>query len=98
YDIPGRTMDVETRHRIAQSRLDALKAQIPPVLQTALKYRRTVWVVGEIDDGELMRWRNLIANVISVRTEQVRTLRFSKRLQDLDPNRPMPTAAEQVDQ
>ena len=50
-------MDVETKHRIAQSRVDALKAQIPAVLQAALKYRRTVWVVGDIDDGELTRWR-----------------------------------------
>jgi len=98
FDIPGTTMDVETKHRIAQSRLDALKAQIPAVLQTALKYRRTVWVVGEIDDGELTRWRNLIASMISVPTDQVRTLRFHQRLQDLDPNRPMPAAAEQVDQ
>jgi hypothetical protein len=78
--------------------VDALKAQIPAVLQTALKYRRTVWVVGEIDDGELTRWRNLIASMISVPTDQVRTLRFHQRLKDLDPNRPMPTAAEQVNQ
>ena len=96
--IPGTPMDVETKHRIAQSHVDTLKAQIPAVLQTALKYRRTVWVVGEIDDGELTRWRNPIANVISVPTDQVRTLRFHQRLKDLDPNRPTPTAAQQVDQ
>jgi hypothetical protein len=96
--IPGKPMDVETKHRIAQFRVDTLKAQIPAALQAALKYRRTVWVVGEIDDGELTRWRSLIASVISVPSDQVRTLSFHQKLNELDPDRPMPTSAEQVDQ
>ncbi len=98
FGTPGKPIEVETKHRIAQFHVDTLKAQIPAVLQSALKYRRTVWVVGEIDDGELTHWRQLIASMISVPTDQVRTLRFHQKIMDLDPNRPMPSAAERVDQ
>jgi len=98
FNIPGKPMDVDTKHRIAQLHVDTLKAQIPEVLQTALKYRRTVWVVGEIDDRELARWRSLIASAIGVPSDQVRTLSLNQKLNELDPNRPMPRAVERVNQ
>ena len=95
---PRTPTDVTTGRRIAQSCVDALKAKIPAVLQAALKYRRTVWVVGDINDGELTHWREMIADMIGVDTERVRTLKFAQKVMDLDPNRPRPTAAQQVRQ
>jgi hypothetical protein len=95
---PRTPTDVVTRRQIVQSRVDMLKAKIPAVLLAALKYRRTVWVVGDIDAGELTHWRAMIADIIGVDTERVRTLKFAQKIMDLDPNRPSPTAAQQVSQ
>jgi hypothetical protein len=96
--VPGTSTDVTTERRIVQSRADTLKAKIPAVLQAALKYRRTVWVVGDVDDGELKRWREMIADIIGVGVERVRTVKLAQKLADLDPNRPRLTAAQQVAQ
>jgi hypothetical protein len=97
-DFSARSATVETARRVAQCHVDVLRERIPAVLLDALKYRRTVWVVGDIDDGELKRWQGLIAGLIGVPTDRVRTLRFDQKIRDLDPQRPMPTAAQQVRQ
>jgi hypothetical protein len=96
--VPGTSTDVTTERRIVQSRVDTLKAKIPAPLQAALKYRRTVWVVGDVDDGELTRWRGMIADIIGVGVERVRTVKLALKLAELDPKRPRLTAAQQVAQ
>jgi hypothetical protein len=96
--IPGTITDVETSRKVAEMRGEVLKSQIPAPLRDALKFRRTVWVVGDIGDGELIRWRDIIADIIGVDGPQVQTLQLAQNLSDLDPNRPRPTAADQVKQ
>ncbi len=96
--IPGTPLDVETERGIAECRMEALKKQIPAPLLDALKYRRTVWVVGDIDDGELTRWTTNIASVIGVPPDHVRRFKFNQRLKDLPPDRPMPSVSERVKQ
>ena len=66
-------------------------AQVPQVLLDALKYRRTVWVIGDVDDGELERWRAMIADVIGVGLDHVRTLQLRQKLTELKKERPAPT-------
>jgi hypothetical protein len=40
----------------------------------------------------------MIADMIGVGNERVRALKFARKITDLDPNRPAPTAAQQVKQ
>jgi hypothetical protein len=96
--IPGTPTDVSKERMIAQTRVDTLKALIPDVLQAALKYRRTVWVVGDIDDGELKHWQAMIADIIGVDPARVWTFKFAMKIEELDPQRPRPAASEQVAQ
>jgi hypothetical protein len=84
---PGTPTEARTQRRIAQSRVNTLKEQIPQILQAALKFRRTVWVVGDVDDGELQEWRAMIADVIGVDPSMVRTFRFARKLSELPPDR-----------
>ena len=90
--------DAERERSIVQQRADKLKAQVPPVLLDALKYRRTVWVIGDVDDGELNRWRAMIADVIGVDLKSVRTLQLRQKIQELKKDRPKPAEAERVKQ
>jgi len=96
--VPGTSMAVETERQIVQSRVNTLKSQIPPVLQDALKYRRTVWVVGDINDGELLRWQKLIADMIETSLDRVQTVLLKQKVYELDPNRPSPSKEEQIQQ
>jgi hypothetical protein len=96
--IPGTATDVTGERQIAQVRLGQLATRIPAPLRAALKYRRTVWVVGDVDDGELSRWQEMIAHVIGVGAERMKTFKFAKKLVALDPNRPPRARADQVDQ
>ena len=95
---PGSSTKVTKERQIAKSRVDTLKAEIPNDLLDALKYRRTLWVVGDIDDGELKQWQRMIAEVIGVDTDRVRTLKFSQKIKELDPKRPTPLEENRVNQ
>jgi hypothetical protein len=96
--IPGTATDVTGERQIAQVRLGQLATRIPAPLRAALKSRRTVWVVGDVDDGELSRWQEMIAHVIGVGAERVMTFKFAKKLAALDPKRPPRASGDQVDQ
>ena len=96
--ISNTPTDIASERGIAQCRVDALKSRIPPELRLALKNRRTVWVVGDIDDGELKRWKAMIADLIDVPLVQVGTLRLNQKIKELDPGREGPPAAEKVKQ
>ncbi len=85
--IPGTATDESAERRIAQTRVNTLKERIPHILLAALKFRRTVWVVGDVDDGVLEEWRAMIADVIGVESTRVRTFRFARRISDLAPDR-----------
>lgn len=84
--------DAERERAIAQQRANVLKAQIPGEIQKALKFRRTCWVVGDVDDGELNRWRAMLADIIGVPTDVVRYVRLQDKIDALPPDRPTPTA------
>ena len=91
--------DAERERSIAQQRADVLKAQIPDVLLDAVKFRRTVWVIGDVDDGELDRWRMMIADVIGVPGANVRTLLLRDKIADvLKRPRTMPRPEARVKQ
>jgi hypothetical protein len=94
--IEGSTTDVGQERQIAQVRVNTLKAQVPDVLLAALKYRRTVWVVGDVDDGELERWRAMIADVIGVGPERVKTVRFDKKIEELRKDKDRPAVPREM--
>lgn len=96
---PGTATDVTRARTIVASRAQVLKQEVPPELLDALKYRRTVWVVGDVDDGELKRWRAIIADVIGIPDETVRTFRLNEKLvRGKPPTHPMPSPEKRVRQ
>jgi hypothetical protein len=93
---PGTKTDPEHELAIAKSRTELIISKISPDVRENLKYRRTVWVIGDVDDGQLERWRAMLAEVIVIGPATMTVCRFADKLSDLKPLRSRPSQAERV--
>lgn len=96
--IPESMGDGATGRQAANLCLAALKSSIAPELLDGLKHRRTVWVLGDIPDGELARCRAMIADVIGIDPDEIKTLDLTMKVKDALRFRPAPSRAVQVKQ
>lgn len=93
--------DGAQEQQAARARLTALKERVDPELLEPLKYRRTVWVLGDVHGEELKNWRGMIAFVLGVLPQNVTALELLKKIEDVveeKKGQPQPTKAEQVAQ
>ncbi len=81
---------------IAHSRANVIIKLIPPEIRDHLKYRRTIWVIGNVDDGQLDRWKQVIGNVIEIDYKTINVCKFKQPIHKLDKDRPRPEAAQRA--
>lgn len=96
---PGSEHNVEQQKEIAKKLTDMVIQEIEkvvPAIRPGLKHRRTVWVVGDVDDGALEAWCDSIARVIGIGSGEIAVCRFSAKLKDLNIDRVRPEKSERV--
>jgi hypothetical protein len=96
--IPGSGEQMVIERQVARQRIAALQARVRPDLLKTLKNRRTVWVVGDAHDRELVEWQTMIANVLGIEPAEIKTLDLTMKIQQALLARAAPTPAEQVEQ
>jgi hypothetical protein len=57
-----------------------------------------VWVLGELPAAEITRWRDVIADIISVPATEIHTLNLTMKVQEALRMRSVPSPAQQVEQ
>lgn len=93
---PGANNDPKLELDIARSRTQFIISKISKDIRENLKYRRTVWVVGDVDDGRLDLWKAVLAETIGIDPKNMTVCRFADKIRDLKPERSRPAKSERV--
>ncbi len=93
---PGANSDPKRELEIARSRTQFIISKISKDIRENLKYRRTVWVVGDVDDGRLDLWKAVLADTIGITPGNMTVCRFADKIRDLKTERKRPAKLERV--
>lgn len=95
-NLPGAPQVPHLGLEIAKKRAEWINSQVSPEIHANLKFRRTVWVIGDVTDGELNAWREVLAATIEVSVDHMTVIRFENNIRDLDPKRECPVASRRI--